>query len=370
MPGSSINTGSDGGRLLVLEPYYGGSHRDFLDNLLVRLGRPFTLLTLPPRKWKWRMRLSSPYFARLLRDERLPGDIDAILCSTFVDVALLKSLLPRKLATVPIMVYYHENQFAYPVQVEMERDLHFAITNLTTALVADRLAFNSRYNLDTFLAGAAEMIKKVPDMDLGSALIAGIRAKSRVIHPGLDFMVADGVVVDGGDRGRPIVVWNHRWEHDKDPESFFAALMSLDRKGADFGLIVLGQAFSRCPEIFARAERELGRHIVHFGYAADRKEYFRLLARGDVVVSTAAHEFYGMAVFEAVRCGLRPLLPDDLAYPEFFGAEFLYPRGNLLTALEAAMARGRIGSGAGRRLTAGFSWDEVLGKFADWLASA
>ena len=44
-------------QVLVLEPYYGGSHKAFLKGLS-RLPYTFDFMTLPARKWKWRMRLA------------------------------------------------------------------------------------------------------------------------------------------------------------------------------------------------------------------------------------------------------------------------------------------------------------------------
>ncbi len=43
-------------KVLALEPYYGGSHRAFLDGWSSRSSHEWTTLTLPPNKWKWRMR--------------------------------------------------------------------------------------------------------------------------------------------------------------------------------------------------------------------------------------------------------------------------------------------------------------------------
>ena len=42
-------------RVWALEPFYGGSHRQFLDGLAKHSLHDFTLLTLPGRHWKWRM---------------------------------------------------------------------------------------------------------------------------------------------------------------------------------------------------------------------------------------------------------------------------------------------------------------------------
>jgi len=55
--------------------------------------------------------------------------------------------------------------------------------------------------------------------------------------------------------------------------------------------------------------------VVHYGHA-DEATYVRLLWQADVVVSTALHEFFGVATVEAVYCGCFPILPRRLSYPE------------------------------------------------------
>ena len=112
-------------KILALEPYYGGSHKTFLDGLQQHLPFAFDLLTLPPRKWKWRMRLAAPYFAEKIAARRETVPPDVIFCSSFVDVAALRGLLPGPMRQIPLYTYFHENQFAYPVQKEDERDFHF-----------------------------------------------------------------------------------------------------------------------------------------------------------------------------------------------------------------------------------------------------
>ena len=353
--------------ILVLEPYYGGSHKAFLSGLIHNLPYTFDLLTLPAHSWKWRMRLAAPHFSGVLAvDPLYKGKaFDRILCSSLVDVAALRGLLPPNLRDIPLLTYFHENQFAYPVQSPDARDVHFGLTNLTTALASDGLAFNSRYNLDSFLAGCRELLAKMPDMSL-AGYEETIRAKATILHPGLDFSGVDSCPEERQTAKVPVLVWNHRWEHDKNPELFFNTLYGLAEQGVSFGLIVLGESFKIQPQIFAQAAQRLAQHMVHFGYAEDRQEYCRLLCQGDVVVSTARHEFYGMAVLEAVRGGCRPLVPDRLSYRELFAPTFRYEDATFARKLMAAMEAGRLEQHVAHSLTRRFSWPELVRSYQQW----
>ncbi|MEM1118680.1 MAG: DUF3524 domain-containing protein, partial [Bacteroidota bacterium] len=42
-------------RVLVLEPWYGGSHRRFLDGLVAHSAHEIRTVTMAARYWKWRM---------------------------------------------------------------------------------------------------------------------------------------------------------------------------------------------------------------------------------------------------------------------------------------------------------------------------
>ncbi|OGQ86594.1 MAG: hypothetical protein A2512_11010 [Deltaproteobacteria bacterium RIFOXYD12_FULL_56_24] len=356
--------------ILVLEPYYGGSHKAFLAGLIRQLPYAFDLLTLPAHSWKWRMRLAAPHFAGVLQSDPQfkAKSYDRILCSSLVDVAALRGLLPANLRNLPFLTYFHENQFAYPVQLSEARDVHFGLTNLTTALASDGLAFNSQYNLDSFLAGCRELLAKMPDMSLPGYEEA-IRAKAIILHPGLDFSEIDPCHDERQAGLAPVLVWNHRWEYDKNPELFFNTLYDLAEQGVPFRLIVLGQSFRSQPPIFAQAAKRLARHIVHFGYVSDRQEYCRLLCQGDIVVSTARHEFYGMAVIEAVRGGCQPLVPDRLSYRELFAPAFRYEDAAFARKLRAAMEARRLGLQEARTLTSRFSWPELAGSYQKWFAA-
>jgi len=352
--------------ILLLEPYYGGSHKAFLTGLQQYVDCRFTLLTLPARKWKMRMQLAAPWFAEQVVELVAKGSrFDAVLTSTFLDVAVLRSLLGCRGIDLPLAVYFHENQFSYPGQVTDPGIFQFSSINFTSALCADSLAFNSSYNLESFLVGIGGYLKKATDMDL-RYLEGRIREKSVVLYPGLDFSLIDAVP-DQEKNTVPIIVWNHRWEHDKDPETFFQALFDLYRDH-DFRLVILGEQFRYQPDIFSRARKILSDRLLHFGFAENESEYVRLLRRGDIVVSTAMHEFFGMAVLEGVRAGCRPLVPDRLSYRELFAEKYRYPAGGFKKHLKRLLINPvPLSAADAGQMTEPYSWPLLAKQYRDWL---
>ena len=357
-------------RILVVEPYFGGSHRLFLRGLRDHVEAQYTFLTLPARRWKMRMQLSAPWFAeqvcQLAREER---GFDAVLCSSFVDVAVLRALLSRVAGwngAARFCTYFHENQFVYPNRMGGAGTHQFTSINFMSAVASDRLAFNSEYNLRTFLDSSHRYLKKSADMCiLGSH--QEVAKKSIVLYPGLEYSHIDGLR-RGKKATEPVIVWNHRWEHDKNPEEFFAALRSLQMRGLAFKLILLGQSFDTAPECFARAEHYFGERIIHCGYVESRREYAALLSMGDIVVSTSTHEFFGISVLEAVRAGCRPLLPARLSYPELFPARFLYEEGELEARLAHLLETGeQLAASEAMRLTARYDWRLQRERYQHWL---
>ena len=144
--------------------------------------------------------------------------------------------------------------------------------------------------------------------------------------------------------------------------------MRLSDQGVEFGLIVLGQGFRRCPSIFARARQALAPQILHWGYVADRDQYAALLRQADLVVSTARHEFFGYAVMEAVRAGCRPLVPDRLSYRELYPEKFRYR--DFLPALAASLKKQPPADREEMaRLAAPYGWDRLAPLYEEELAA-
>ncbi len=357
-------------RILILEPYYGGSHKHFLDGLQKYVSADFILLTLPARKWKMRMLLSAIWFVEQIK--ALPEchrHFDCVLCSTFVDVAVLRSFLINITGwnhNARVLTYFHENQFVYPQRFDESSRHQFMNINFHTALASDGLAFNSEYNRKSFLSGCRSSLKVARDMKL-PGIVKKLADMSQVLYPGIEFADIDQLEWKRSS-DIPVIVWNHRWEHDKNPESFFLALELLELRGVDFRLIILGQAFDESPDCFAHAKKKFKAKILHYGFVPSYQHYIKLLSMGDIVVSTSHHEFYGISVIEAVRAGCVPVLPNRLSYPEIFNKKFLYGDDSLVEQLEMVMKNQcRLTREAAKKMTDRFSWLKLQKHYSEWM---
>ncbi|QDT62849.1 tRNA-queuosine alpha-mannosyltransferase domain-containing protein [Calycomorphotria hydatis] len=311
--------------ILALNPFHTGSHAAFLEGWSQWSEHRFDVRGLSGHHWKWRMRHSAITFAQQLHAAQLhaeAGDWDLLFCTDMLNLAEFKGLAPKHLRDLPTVAYFHENQLTYPSRTAEERDLHFAFSNLTTALAADAVWFNSDYHRRTWLEALPKFLSRMPDHAPRNA-VEQIADKSRVLPPGID-VKADSTVPIKPNPGPLHIAWVSRWEHDKQPELFHAALQRLRLNSVPFELSILGERFAEVPPVFEQMRNDFSDHIQHWGYAADRAEYLNILRGADVVVSTAAHEFFGIAVMEAAACGAVPVVPDDLAYRELFAGSLAF----------------------------------------------
>ena len=130
--------------ILALESYYGGSHKAVLDGLSQMSSHTWTVLTLPAHTWKWRMRHSAITFAGEVRELVGKGESwNLVFCSDMLNLAEFIALAPGQVARLPKVIYFHENQLTYPVRFPSERDYNYVMTNLTSALSAEAVWFNS-----------------------------------------------------------------------------------------------------------------------------------------------------------------------------------------------------------------------------------
>ncbi len=317
--------------------------------------------------------------ARLYRERYGAENVtrpQAIVASDMLDLSTFQALTRRETCDIPMAIYFHENQFSYPASPHSSQafDLHYPFINYASALCADRLYFNSEYHRADFLRHAESFPARFPDFPEQAAADA-LAERSSVLPLGLDLAALRAAreqrsAEQSDESAAPVILWNHRREHDKNPDDFFAALFELADRGLDFRVMVLGQAFREAPPVFARARERLGdRRILRFAPAETRAEYVRLVAGCDLLPVTAHHDFFGAATVVAMAAGGYPMLPRRLAYPahEAGRSEYLYD-GTIADLIERLAAllrrpdewrhdRQRAATAA---LVSGYDWRELI----------
>ncbi len=347
--------------ILLLSPYHAASHAYWADQLISGIREirgvavTWNLRSLPPRHFAFRLKAAPLSLWDYFSESGLCVP-DLLIATSSTDLTSLRSWFPAMRA-VPCLLYFHENQFVYPPGAyrsrEQQRD--FCLTQLYSALAADCIAFNSRWNRESFLEGVNGLLNALPEaMSPGISKI--LEEKSRVIY----LPVADPRLVPGeneagsatrhGDRrdsgtavlqirpptqltartnSVPHFIWPHRWEYDKGPGTLQEFCRTMDEQGHDFRLSLLGRKFRTVPGEISEILEAYARQIVRAVPFADTAEYYGFLRHwGETdnswVISTADHEFFGISVVEAVLAGCTPLVPDGLSYRELIAERWRY----------------------------------------------
>ena len=315
-------------RILALNPFHGGSHKAFLENWVKRSRHTFTILSLPDTQWRWRLHFAAVSFATQVKElydnkERW----DAVFCTSMMNVAEFRGLCPF-IQELPLTVYFHENQLTYPESSNVKFSLDLCMANILSAYSADQVWFNSNFHKNDFLKAAAKLLRSKPENSID--IIPEIEKKSSVHYPGFD---KEFFLKRKYSPSQPIkLVWASRWEEDKNPGLLFKTLRLLKEKHIDFKISILGEEMGTRMSCFEDAQKEFSKEIEHFGYAESKEDYMKILQKSDVFISTADHEFFGIAAVEAVASGCIPVVPEHLAYPEVLSEfkEFFYkPRSSV-----------------------------------------
>jgi glycosyltransferase involved in cell wall biosynthesis len=319
-------------RVLLLSAYDAKSHRLWRESLMAMFPDwQWTVLALPARHFNWRVRGNSLSWA-FTQQKLLEADYDLLIATSMVDLSSLRGFIPR-LGNIHSIVYFHENQFAYPANSQPRYTVETQVISLYTALCADQLVFNSEFNKQTFLLGVQALLAKLPDR----------------VPAGITERLADGLVLpvpladslfksnsSNANRARSQtgilqIAWNHRWEYDKGPQLLLQLLQEIEAQGLPFDLYLAGEQFRKQPAEFSTIQSLLTKHRRQSGlperpsgYIADVGQYHHCLSGCDVVLSTALQDFQGLALQEAVALGCTPLAPRRLVYPEYLAQEFLY----------------------------------------------
>ncbi|WP_420642481.1 tRNA-queuosine alpha-mannosyltransferase domain-containing protein [Candidatus Leptofilum sp.] len=360
-------------RIDLISPYHGGSHKAWAEGWQHSSRHNITLHTLPDRFWKWRMHGGAITLARRFLAQKSQPDV--ILATDMLDLTTFLALSRKQTAHVPTAVYMHENQLTYPLPQDGrtgpmrrqlgERDHHYAFINVASMLAADRVFFNSNYHLESFFAALPKFLKHFPEYNELNAIDI-LSQKSELLPVGVQFGPLANSSVEPTQNRVPLILWNQRWEYDKNPEAFFAALYTVAEAGHPFELALCGQQYGKRPSVFKEAIEKLDSRIVHVGHA-DFATYRKLLWQADLTISTAHHEFFGISILEAIHCQTFPLLPNRLSYPELLPREFhdacLYDTQEALIAklTWALTHRDEVQNMAGALATAvsKFSWQRM-----------
>lgn len=318
-------------KILLLSAYDTDSHRSWCQGLMTHLPQfDWEYLSLPGRYFSWRIRGNPLSFAYGDNAHKLQQDYDLVIATSMVDLATLRGLIP-KLANTPCLLYFHENQFAYPKSEEQHASIEPQMVNLYSALSANKVVFNSHYNQQSFLNGIRALLKKLPDHAPLNA-IESIEQKSQVLPVPINIEAPNDTLKNAPNKGMPFqagetlrVIWNHRWEYDKGPATLAQVIALTHGQNANIHFSVCGMSFRRIPEAFQTLQANMPDNLLHMGTYPKRHDYLLALTQHHVVLSTAIHEFQGLSMLEGASQGCVPLAPNRLAYPEWIPQEHLYP---------------------------------------------
>ncbi len=323
-------------KILLIEPYFTGSHEMWARDYQRHSQHQVKLLTLPGRHWKWRMHGAAIELAEQMNALTDSGYVpDLLLVSDMLDLTTFKALTNKRF---PCALYFHENQLSYPytdrdTDSRRSRDFHYGFINYTSALAADRVYFNSKSQMNAFYSALESLLNALPDFN-GTGNLPRLKSRTAVLPLGISYE-RPAKSQNSSKEDVPLILWSHRWEYDKNPVPFFNALYTLSSEGHDFKLAVLGASSKNPPGIFKEAEKRLSQHIVAFGKPNTRGAYLDWLDKASLLPVTSHHETFGISVMEAIHQGTVPILPRRLSYPELIPPEdfpdLYYDRDDELT---------------------------------------
>lgn len=308
-------------RVLLLSAYHAKSHQSWCNSIMKMFpDHDWTLLSLPGRYFNWRIRGNALGWS-IKQYKILNQHYDMVLATSMTDCATLRGLVPN-LSAIPWRIYFHENQFAYPVDAKHDHT-EPKMVSLYNALCAEKILFNTRYNRDSFLDGLVKFLKKMPD-EVPANTIDIIENKSDILAVPVNIDDLAPIPSRQNVLTEPVLLWNHRWEYDKGPLQLLNVLTELKQRGFKFKLNLLGQQFRNKPDELIKIQDRFKNEILNKGYIESAEQYHAVVKSSDFVLSTALHDFQGLAILEAVALGCVPVVPERLSYSELFPERYRY----------------------------------------------
>ena len=121
----------------------------------------------------------------------------------------------------------------------------------------------------------------------------------------------------------PIILFSHRWAEDKDPEFFIKLARHIKGAGSSFEFTVAHPVPFDSDTPFYTEAVEAGINFVH---CPARKDYWELLCRSTVVISTAQLETFGYSILEGIDVGCYPFVPNNACYPYMYPPRYIYDK--------------------------------------------
>lgn len=152
--------------ILILEPYFTGSHAAWAEGYKRYSQHHVKILSLNGQFWKWRMHGGAVTLARKFLAQNFSSDL--LLASDMLDITTFLALTRHRTSATPVAMHFHENQLRYPWSshdrdVIKKRDRHYGFINYFSALAADAVFFNSKFHRDSFLEELQRFLKHFPD---------------------------------------------------------------------------------------------------------------------------------------------------------------------------------------------------------------
>ena len=354
-------------KIIIIEPYFEGSHKNWTLDLQKYSSHDIELLTLPGRYWKWRMHGGAIDLAQ--KFNKLKFKPDLIVASDMLNLPVFQSI--AKSHNIPTCIYFHENQITYPWSpndrdMKKGRDHHYGFINYSSALVSNHNFFNSDFHRLDFLTSLKKFLSNFPDTK-NTRNIKLISDKSSTLHLGLDLKKFDKHKIQV-ENDKPTILWNHRWEHDKNPIAFRNILMRLSSEKIDFNCILLGKNNQKKSGFFDNINQTLKEHIIFSDYCDNFGEYAKYLWLSDIILVTSIQDFFGISIAEAVYCDTFPLLPKRLSYPEIYdfklNKQFFYKCENdAFNKLRSIICKNTFKKINGKKFVKNFDWNNMIKKY-------
>lgn len=134
--------------------------------------------------------------------------------------------------------------------------------------------------------------------------------------------ITPDIVCESKQTDIPVFLWSQRLSSDKDPGKFCKLLKSLDASGVDFRLYITTGFSYNLKSYLKKYFSELWHKVGYVAVKPSDEIYSSILHSSDIWPSTAKVETFGISFMESMHCGVLPILPNTLCYPEMIPEEY------------------------------------------------